>query len=186
MAENFDRAPGAGRGRGRGGSVLSGASESGGGACPGGGGSHGSGAVEQQQNKTSGLLPQQEPLRPPRTAPLGTGSSGTGPPRRATGLRRGSRRRRCRGDSPAAGRARPSFPSLRDRASLAPRPGPAGRTARPEMRACVPRPVLLAGPGQRRTGLGREGAWSLRFSAPVAFLRCGPLPGEGRNAAAQP
>lgn len=125
MAENFDRAPGAGRGRGRGGSVLSGASESGGGACPGGGGSHGSGAVEQQQNKTSGLLPQQEPLRPPRTAPLGTGSSGTGPPRRATGLRRGSRRRRCRGDSPAAGRARPSFPSLRDRGfpRAAPRPG---------------------------------------------------------------
>ncbi|NXJ14923.1 PAIP1 protein, partial [Odontophorus gujanensis] len=75
MAENFDRAPGAGRGRGRGGSVLGGASESGGGACPGGGGSHGSGAVEQQQNKTSGLLPQQEPLRPPRTAALGAASA---------------------------------------------------------------------------------------------------------------
>ncbi|XP_048788277.1 polyadenylate-binding protein-interacting protein 1 [Lagopus muta] len=75
MAENFDRAPGAGRGRGRGSSVLAGASESCGGACPGGGGSHGPGAVDQQQNKTSGFLPQQEPLRPPRTAPLGTGSA---------------------------------------------------------------------------------------------------------------
>ncbi|XP_015704144.1 polyadenylate-binding protein-interacting protein 1 isoform X1 [Coturnix japonica] len=75
MAENFDRAPGAGRGRGRGGGVLAGALENSGGACPGGGGSHGPGAVEQQQNKTSGLLPQQEPLRPPRTAPLGTGSA---------------------------------------------------------------------------------------------------------------
>lgn len=115
MAENFDRAPGAGRGRGRGSSVLAGASESCGGACPGGGGSHGPGAVDQQQNKTSGFLPQQEPLRPPRTAPLGTGSAGTGPPRRATGPRPRPRRRGSREPSPVGPRS-PLFP-------VPPRPG---------------------------------------------------------------
>ncbi|KAM6364465.1 polyadenylate-binding protein-interacting protein 1-like [Pluvialis apricaria] len=72
MSDSFDRAPGAGRGRG-GAAPLSGAgvSESGGGACLGGSGSHSSGSVKQQ-HKTGGLFPQQEPLRPPKTAPLGT------------------------------------------------------------------------------------------------------------------
>ncbi|XP_050770480.1 polyadenylate-binding protein-interacting protein 1-like isoform X1 [Gymnogyps californianus] len=77
MSDSFDRAPGAGRGRGRGGAApLSGAGalESGGGACLGGSGSHSSGSAEQQ-HKTGGLFPQQEPLRPPKTAPLGTGNA---------------------------------------------------------------------------------------------------------------
>ncbi|XP_075344616.1 polyadenylate-binding protein-interacting protein 1 isoform X2 [Mycteria americana] len=76
MSESFDRAPGAGRGRGRGGAVPlsgAGASESGGGARLGGSGSHGSGSAEEQQHQTGGLFPQQEPLRPPKTVPLGTG-----------------------------------------------------------------------------------------------------------------
>ncbi|XP_074991722.1 polyadenylate-binding protein-interacting protein 1-like [Calonectris borealis] len=77
MSDSFDRAPGAGRGRGRGGAAPlsgAGASESGGGACLGGNGSHSSGSAEQQ-HKTGGLFPQQEPLRPPKTAPLGTGNA---------------------------------------------------------------------------------------------------------------
>lgn len=83
MSESFDRAPGAGRGRGRGRggtAPLSGAdaSESGGGARLGGSGSHSSGSAEEQQHQTGGLFPQQEPLRPPKTAPLGTGIAGTG------------------------------------------------------------------------------------------------------------
>ncbi|XP_027526347.1 polyadenylate-binding protein-interacting protein 1-like isoform X2 [Neopelma chrysocephalum] len=74
MSDSFDRAPGAGRGRGRGDAVLSGAgaSESSGGAYLGGSGSHSSVSVEKQ-HKTGGLFLQQEPLRPPKTAPLGTG-----------------------------------------------------------------------------------------------------------------
>ncbi|XP_040434691.1 polyadenylate-binding protein-interacting protein 1-like isoform X1 [Falco naumanni] len=69
MSDSFDRAPGAGRGRG--GSV--GVSENGGGACFGGSGFHSSGSAEQHES--GGLFPQQEPLRPPRTAPLGTGNA---------------------------------------------------------------------------------------------------------------
>ncbi|XP_069631309.1 polyadenylate-binding protein-interacting protein 1-like isoform X4 [Haliaeetus albicilla] len=77
MSDSFDRAPGAGRGQGRGGAApLSGAdlSESSGEACFGGSGSYSLGSAEQQQ-KTGGLFPQQEPLRPPKTAPLGTGNA---------------------------------------------------------------------------------------------------------------
>ncbi|XP_040977209.1 polyadenylate-binding protein-interacting protein 1-like isoform X3 [Aquila chrysaetos chrysaetos] len=77
MSDSFDRAPGAGRGQGRGGAApLSGAdlSESSGGACFGGSDSYSLGSAEQQQ-KTGGLFPQQEPLRPPKTAPLGTGNA---------------------------------------------------------------------------------------------------------------
>ncbi|KAM9590754.1 polyadenylate-binding protein-interacting protein 1-like isoform 4-T7 [Morphnus guianensis] len=77
MSDSFDRAPGAGRGQGRGGAApLSGADllESSGGACFGGSGSYSLGSAEQQQ-KTGGLFPQQEPLRPPKTAPLGTGNA---------------------------------------------------------------------------------------------------------------
>ncbi|KAM6328673.1 polyadenylate-binding protein-interacting protein 1 isoform 2-T2 [Alca torda] len=80
MSESFDRAPGAGRGRGRGrgrggAAPLSGvgAPERGGGARPGSSGSHSSGSSEEQQHQTGGLFPQQEPLRPPKTVPLGTG-----------------------------------------------------------------------------------------------------------------
>ncbi|XP_074426173.1 polyadenylate-binding protein-interacting protein 1 isoform X1 [Larus michahellis] len=76
MSESFDRAPGAGRGQGRGGAApLSGmgAPEWSGGARPGSSGSHSSGSSEEQQHQTGGLFPQQEPLRPPKTAPLGTG-----------------------------------------------------------------------------------------------------------------
>ncbi|XP_058718185.1 polyadenylate-binding protein-interacting protein 1-like isoform X2 [Poecile atricapillus] len=74
MSDSFDRAPGAGRGRGR--AALSGAdaSESCGGACLGGSGSHSSVSAEKQ-HKTGGLLLQQEPLRPPKTAPLSTGNT---------------------------------------------------------------------------------------------------------------
>ncbi|KAM6289889.1 polyadenylate-binding protein-interacting protein 1 isoform 2-T2 [Aegotheles albertisi] len=77
MSESFDRAPGAGRGRGRGGAAPPGgaASESGGGARPGGSGSRSSGPAEGQQHHTGGLFPQQEPLRPPKTAPLCPGSA---------------------------------------------------------------------------------------------------------------
>ncbi|XP_050842335.1 polyadenylate-binding protein-interacting protein 1-like isoform X3 [Serinus canaria] len=76
MSDSFDRAPGASRVWGRGGAALSGAdaSESGGGACPGGSGSHSEGSAEKQ-HKTGGLLLQQEPLRPPKTAPLSTGNA---------------------------------------------------------------------------------------------------------------
>lgn len=79
MSDSFDRAPGAGRGRGRGGAALSGAdaSESGAGACLGGSGSHSSVSAEKQ-HKTGSPLLQQEPLRPPKTAPLSTGNAGTG------------------------------------------------------------------------------------------------------------
>ncbi|XP_074935279.1 polyadenylate-binding protein-interacting protein 1-like isoform X4 [Phalacrocorax aristotelis] len=71
MSESFDRAPGAGRGRGKG--------RGRGGAVPvsgarlGGTGSHSLGSAEEQQHQTGGFFPQQEPLRPPKTAPLGTG-----------------------------------------------------------------------------------------------------------------
>ncbi|XP_064901230.1 polyadenylate-binding protein-interacting protein 1 isoform X1 [Columba livia] len=82
MSESFDRAPGAGRGRGRGVAALlrgEGAAESGGGARSGarsgGSGSHSSGSAEEQRHQTGGLFPQQEPLRPPKTAPLGTGNA---------------------------------------------------------------------------------------------------------------
>ncbi|XP_059729075.1 polyadenylate-binding protein-interacting protein 1-like isoform X5 [Haemorhous mexicanus] len=76
MSDSFDRAPGAGRVWDRGGAALSGAdaSESGGGACPGGSGSHSTASAEKQ-HKTGGLLLQQEPLRPPKTAPLSTGNA---------------------------------------------------------------------------------------------------------------
>ncbi|XP_068856511.1 polyadenylate-binding protein-interacting protein 1-like isoform X2 [Aphelocoma coerulescens] len=76
MSDSFDRAPGAGRGRGRGGAALSGAdaSESCGGAYLGGSGSHSLVSAEKQ-DKTGGLLLQQEPLRPPKTAPLSTGNA---------------------------------------------------------------------------------------------------------------
>ncbi|PKU33998.1 polyadenylate-binding protein-interacting protein 1 isoform x1 [Limosa lapponica baueri] len=75
MSDSFDRTPGVGRGRG-GAVTLSGVgvSESGSGACLGGSGSHSSGSAKQQQ-KTGGLFPQQEPLRPPKTASLGTGNA---------------------------------------------------------------------------------------------------------------
>ncbi|NXB70803.1 PAIP1 protein, partial [Donacobius atricapilla] len=74
MSDSFDRAPGAGRGRGR--TALSGAdaSESGGGPCLEGSGSHSSVSAEKQ-HKRGGLLLQQEPLRPPKTAPLSTGNA---------------------------------------------------------------------------------------------------------------
>ncbi|NXY88255.1 PAIP1 protein, partial [Alcedo cyanopectus] len=75
MSESFDRAPGAGRGWGRGGATPlggAGASESDGRPRLGGGGSHGSGSAEEQQHQAGGLFLQQEPLRPPKTAPLGT------------------------------------------------------------------------------------------------------------------
>ncbi|KAM6303870.1 polyadenylate-binding protein-interacting protein 1 [Podargus strigoides] len=84
MSESFDRAPGAGRGRSRGrgrglggAAPLSdvGATESGGGARLSGRGSHRSGSAEEQQHQMGGLFPQQEPLRPPNTAPLGTGNA---------------------------------------------------------------------------------------------------------------
>ncbi|NXT66581.1 PAIP1 protein, partial [Chaetops frenatus] len=76
MSDSFDRAPGTGRGRGRGGAALSGAdaSESGGEVCLGGSGFHSSVSAEKQ-HKTGGLLLQQEPLRPPKTAPLTTGNA---------------------------------------------------------------------------------------------------------------
>ncbi|XP_041331765.1 polyadenylate-binding protein-interacting protein 1-like isoform X2 [Pyrgilauda ruficollis] len=76
MSDSFNRAPGAGRVWSRGGAALSGAdaSESGGGACPGGSGSHSTVSAEKQ-HKTGGLLLQQEPLRPPKTAPLSTGNA---------------------------------------------------------------------------------------------------------------
>ncbi|NXQ27688.1 PAIP1 protein, partial [Alaudala cheleensis] len=67
MSESFDRAPGAGRGRG------CGAPESGGGARPVGSASRASGSAEKQQHQPGGLFPPQQPLRPPKTAPLGTG-----------------------------------------------------------------------------------------------------------------
>ncbi|NXL52322.1 PAIP1 protein, partial [Podilymbus podiceps] len=75
MSESFDRAPGAGRGRGQGGAAPltdAGAPESGGGARLERSSSHSSGMVEEQQHETGGLFPQQEPLRPPKTAPLGS------------------------------------------------------------------------------------------------------------------
>ncbi|XP_035166853.1 polyadenylate-binding protein-interacting protein 1 isoform X2 [Oxyura jamaicensis] len=68
MADHFDRTPGAGRGRGRGGAADGGA------ARPGGDGSLGSEAAEAPQNKT-GAHPQQEGLRPPKTAPPGSGGA---------------------------------------------------------------------------------------------------------------
>ncbi|XP_040398024.1 polyadenylate-binding protein-interacting protein 1 isoform X1 [Cygnus olor] len=68
MADQFDRTPGAGRGRG-------GAADGGGAACPGSDGSPGSEAAEAPQNKTDGP-PQQEGLRPPKTAPPGSGGAG--------------------------------------------------------------------------------------------------------------
>ncbi|XP_066844922.1 polyadenylate-binding protein-interacting protein 1 isoform X3 [Anser cygnoides] len=68
MADQFDRTPGAGRGRG-------GAADGGGAACPGSDGSPGSEAAEAPQNKTGGP-PQQEGLRPPKTAPPGSGGAG--------------------------------------------------------------------------------------------------------------
>ncbi|NXN91785.1 PAIP1 protein, partial [Rhinopomastus cyanomelas] len=77
MADSFDRAPGAGRGwgRGRGRAFFTIASgppgdEKGGGACPGVGvyQSSGSAKEHQRQQRTGGLFPQQEPLRPPKTA----------------------------------------------------------------------------------------------------------------------
>ncbi|XP_066844923.1 polyadenylate-binding protein-interacting protein 1 isoform X4 [Anser cygnoides] len=67
MADQFDRTPGAGRGRG-------GAADGGGAACPGSDGSPGSEAAEAPQNKTGGP-PQQEGLRPPKTAPPGSGGA---------------------------------------------------------------------------------------------------------------
>ncbi|XP_040398029.1 polyadenylate-binding protein-interacting protein 1 isoform X4 [Cygnus olor] len=67
MADQFDRTPGAGRGRG-------GAADGGGAACPGSDGSPGSEAAEAPQNKTDGP-PQQEGLRPPKTAPPGSGGA---------------------------------------------------------------------------------------------------------------
>ncbi|NXT24599.1 PAIP1 protein, partial [Syrrhaptes paradoxus] len=76
MSESFNRAPGAGRGRGRvapvsgAGAVKSG----GGGARPGGSGAQGPGSAEEQQHQTGGLFPQQDPLRPPKTSPLCTGT----------------------------------------------------------------------------------------------------------------
>ncbi|XP_074667190.1 polyadenylate-binding protein-interacting protein 1-like [Strix aluco] len=75
MSDSFDLTLGAGRGRG-GAAPLSGvgASECGGEACLGGSSSHSSGSVEQRYQR-SGLFPQQEPLRPPKTAPLGTGNA---------------------------------------------------------------------------------------------------------------
>ncbi|NWQ77148.1 PAIP1 protein, partial [Columbina picui] len=80
MSESFDRAPGAGRGRTRGRGVTAllrgeGAAGSGGAARPGGSGSHSSGSAEEERHQTGGLFPQQEPLRPPKTAPLGTGNA---------------------------------------------------------------------------------------------------------------
>ncbi|NXG03826.1 PAIP1 protein, partial [Sakesphorus luctuosus] len=70
MSESCERALGAGRGPGRGG----GAPESGRGrARPGSSAARGSGSAEEQQHQAGGLFPQQEPLRPPKTAPLGTG-----------------------------------------------------------------------------------------------------------------
>ncbi|XP_050802998.1 polyadenylate-binding protein-interacting protein 1 isoform X3 [Gopherus flavomarginatus] len=79
MSDCFDRAPGAGRGQGRGrgsGALLSGsgAAESGsGGARLAGSGFPSSGPAEPQHKP--GLLQQQEPLRPPKTAPPGTGNA---------------------------------------------------------------------------------------------------------------
>ncbi|NXR00299.1 PAIP1 protein, partial [Sagittarius serpentarius] len=84
MSESFDRAPGAGRGRGRGlgrgrgrGDAVpfsgAGAVESGGGARLQGSGSQSSGLATEQHHETGGFFPRQEPLRPPKTAPLGTG-----------------------------------------------------------------------------------------------------------------
>ncbi|XP_039945049.1 polyadenylate-binding protein-interacting protein 1-like isoform X2 [Hirundo rustica] len=74
MSDSFDRAPGAGRGRGRAALSCADASESGGGVCLGGSGFHGSVSAEKQ-HKRGGLLLQQEPLRPPKTAPLSTGNA---------------------------------------------------------------------------------------------------------------
>ncbi|KAM8985088.1 polyadenylate-binding protein-interacting protein 1 isoform 2-T5 [Ara ararauna] len=80
MSDVFDRTPGAGRRRGagwEGAAVPGGASapESGDGAPPGGSGSNSSGSADEQQHQAGGLFPQQESLRPPKTAPLGTGIS---------------------------------------------------------------------------------------------------------------
>lgn len=104
MSESFDRAPGAGRGRG------CGAAESGGGARPGGSASRGSASAEEQQHHPGGLFPQQEPLRPPKTAPLGTGMAGMGCSPRSS-FSRGS----CAG--PAGPRHR-SRPGARSRSRL--------------------------------------------------------------------
>ncbi|XP_075302612.1 polyadenylate-binding protein-interacting protein 1-like [Opisthocomus hoazin] len=74
MSDSFDRAPGAGRGRGGAAPLGSaGASESGE-ACLGGRGFHSSSSAGQQ-HQIGDLFPQQEPLRPPKTAPLGTGNA---------------------------------------------------------------------------------------------------------------
>lgn len=72
MAEHFDRTPGAGRDRGRGGAADGGG---GGAACPGGDGSPGSEAAEALPTKAGGP-PQQEGLRPPKTAAPGSGGAG--------------------------------------------------------------------------------------------------------------
>lgn len=83
MSDVFDRTPGAGRRRGAGweGTGVrggAGAPESGDGAPLGGSGSNSSGSADEQQHQVGGLFPQQESLRPPKTAPLGTGIAGTG------------------------------------------------------------------------------------------------------------
>ncbi|KAM9251496.1 polyadenylate-binding protein-interacting protein 1-like isoform 1-T1 [Cariama cristata] len=67
MSDSFDRAPGAGGGRG-GAAPLSGS------VCLRSSGCHSPGSAEQQ-HKTGGLFPQQESLRPPKTAPLGIGNA---------------------------------------------------------------------------------------------------------------
>ncbi|KAM6392147.1 polyadenylate-binding protein-interacting protein 1 [Rhynochetos jubatus] len=76
MSESFDQAPGPDRGLVRGGAAPHGGEDSSGtrgGARLGDSGSYRSGLAEEQQHQTGGLFPQQEPLRPPKTAPLGTG-----------------------------------------------------------------------------------------------------------------
>ncbi|NXP79029.1 PAIP1 protein, partial [Ramphastos sulfuratus] len=80
MSESFERPPGAGRGKGwaralgDGAAPLgdAGASENGGRPRLGGGCSLGSDTAEEHQHQAGGLFLQQEPLRPPKTAPLGT------------------------------------------------------------------------------------------------------------------
>ncbi|XP_054253454.1 polyadenylate-binding protein-interacting protein 1 [Indicator indicator] len=80
MSESFDRTPGAGRGRGwarffdHGAAPLGGAGASGNGGRLHlwGGGSLSSGTAEEYQHQAGGLFLQQEPLRPPKTALLGS------------------------------------------------------------------------------------------------------------------
>ncbi|KAM6104947.1 polyadenylate-binding protein-interacting protein 1 [Pterocles gutturalis] len=74
MSESFNRAPGAGRGRVAPVSGAGAVKSGGGGARPGGSGAHGPGSAEEQQHQTGGLFPQQDPLRPPKTSPLCTGT----------------------------------------------------------------------------------------------------------------